>query len=45
MEKVRETTMEGGGGSVSVRNVLLGSVAGGVTFWGRVLSFVEGNAQ
>ena len=37
--------MEGGGGSVSVRNVLSGSGAGGVILWGRDLGFVGGDVQ
>ena len=45
MEPARETAKERGGVPVSVRNVLLGSVAGGVTLWGRDLGFSRGNLQ
>ena len=48
MEPVRETTTEGGFGSVSVSNVLSGSGAvgaGGATIWVRYLGFFGGNVQ
>ena len=45
MEPARGTSIERGGGPASVRNVLLGSGAGGVTIWGGDLSFVGGNIQ
>ena len=45
MDLARETAKERGGGPASVRNVLLGSGASGVTLWGGDLSFVGGNVQ
>ena len=43
MESYGETSKEGGGGSTSVRNVLLGSVPGSIDFWGGDLGFVGGD--
>ena len=45
LEPARETPTKGGGGSVSVSNVLSGSGSGGVNFCGRDLDFVDGNVQ
>ena len=45
MELVRKSTVEGGGGSFSVRNILSGSGAGGVTLRGRELGAVFENGQ
>ena len=45
MEADRETVKERGGRPVSVRNVLLGSSAGGVNLWGGDLVFVGGNVK
>ena len=40
MDPARENSTERGGRTVSVRNVLLGSGAGGVNIWGGDLGFV-----
>ena len=38
-----ETNKEGGGGTASVGNVLLGGAPGSITLWGRDLDLVGGN--
>ena len=43
LDPARETSKERGGGTVSVRNVLAGSGAGGIAFGGRDLDFVGGD--
>ena len=43
LEPARETAKERGGRTASVRNVLSGSGAGGITFWGGDLDFVSAN--
>ena len=45
LETVRKATTEGGGGSVSVRNVLLDSGEDGVTLWGGYLGAFDSNYQ
>ena len=45
LRPVSKATTGGGGGSVSVRNILSGSGAGGVTLWGRDLGIVGGIGQ
>ena len=45
MDPDRETTMEGGNGSISVRHILLVSCVGRVTLWGGDLGFVGSNVQ
>ena len=44
-ETDKETPTDGGGGSISVRNVLSGIGAGSVTIWGGDLGFVGGNIK
>ena len=43
MESDGETVKEGGGGAISVRNVLSGGGPGSTTFWGGDLGFVGGD--
>ena len=45
LERAREISTEGGGGSVSVRNVLSRSGSGSVNFGSVDLGFVGGNFQ